>query len=147
MLSESLLTTLLHPYTHARAHCTHPIITTPSSADAAAPQSSLTQHAPASITSPTWRGLFFALHLPLGSVRLGIPAASRLCLISCDHRSGQGSNTDRSILLLLLFLLLVFASCGLCGACLHLSCARCSLSLSLSAAACVTSSLAFFKAV
>lgn len=136
MLSESLLTTLLHPYTHARAHCTHPIITTPSSADAAAPQSSLTQHAPAFITSPTWRGLFFALHLPLGSVRLrsvrlGIPAASRLCLISCDRRSGQGSNTDRSILLLLLFLLLVFASCGLCGACLHLSCARSSLSLSL----------------
>lgn len=83
MLSDSLLTALLHPYTHARAHCTHPIITTPSRADAAAPQSPLSQHAPArtssaSITFPTWRSLFFALHLPVGSVRLGIPAASRL---------------------------------------------------------------------
>lgn len=51
-------------------------------------------------------------------------------LISCDQRCDQESNGTATLLLLLFLLLLrVFASCGLCGACLHLSCARCSLSL------------------
>lgn len=47
--------------------------------------------------SPTWRSLFFALHLPLGSVLHRIPVASRVYLISCSHRSGRGSRTDRSL--------------------------------------------------
>lgn len=77
------------------------------------------------VMSPTWRSLFFALHLPLGSVLHRIPVASRVYLISCSRRSGRGSKTDRSIPRFSYFCFLFVTRlppADFCGACLHLSC-------------------------
>lgn len=75
-----------HPYARARARThipSYPHLTTvmqqhlPNTAVHFYPACS-SQSSP-SVMSPTWRGLFFALHLPLGSVRFG-SAQNTSCL-------------------------------------------------------------------